>query len=121
MEEAERCDRLAILNEGNLVALGTPTELKSEIGGDVILPVLIDVHRTLVHIAFAGSKLDLLVIHHETAIAHRAIRQDFQVSLGTFHSAQVAAVFFDLVFQSCPGGEPVGHANLFDRGQINYL
>jgi len=37
MEEAERCDRLAIVNEGNLVALGTPAELKSEIGGDVIL------------------------------------------------------------------------------------
>jgi ABC-2 type transport system ATP-binding protein len=37
MEEAERCDRLAILNEGKLVALGTPVELKSEIGGDVIL------------------------------------------------------------------------------------
>lgn len=37
MEEAERCDRLAILHEGNLVALGTPAELKSEIGGDVVL------------------------------------------------------------------------------------
>lgn len=37
MEEAGRCDRLAILNEGKLVALGTPTELKQEIGGDVIL------------------------------------------------------------------------------------
>lgn len=37
MEEAERCDRLAIMNEGNLVALGTAAELKSEIGGDVIL------------------------------------------------------------------------------------
>jgi len=37
MDEAERCDRLAILNEGKLVALGTPTELKQEIGGDVIL------------------------------------------------------------------------------------
>ncbi len=36
MEEAERCDRLAILNEGNLVALGTPEQLKAEIGGDVI-------------------------------------------------------------------------------------
>lgn len=36
MEEAERCDRLAILNEGKLVALGTPTELKREIGGDVV-------------------------------------------------------------------------------------
>ena len=37
MEEAERCDRLAILNQGKLVALGTPTELKQEIGGDVIV------------------------------------------------------------------------------------
>lgn len=37
MEEAERCDRLAILNEGNLVALGTPDALTHEIGGDVIL------------------------------------------------------------------------------------
>lgn len=37
MEEAERCDRLAILSEGKLVALGTPTELKQEIGGDVIV------------------------------------------------------------------------------------
>jgi ABC-2 type transport system ATP-binding protein len=37
MEEAERCDHLAILNEGKLVALGTPAELKQEIGGDVIV------------------------------------------------------------------------------------
>ncbi len=37
MEEAERCDRLAILNGGKLVALGTPSELKQEIGGDVIV------------------------------------------------------------------------------------
>ncbi len=36
MEEAERCGRLAILNHGRIVALGTPAELKSEIGGDVI-------------------------------------------------------------------------------------
>jgi len=37
MEEAERCDRLAILNQGKLVALGTPGDLKREIGGDIIL------------------------------------------------------------------------------------
>src|SRR4029077_15934982 len=37
MEEAERCDRLAILNEGKLVAMGTPNELKQKIGGDRIL------------------------------------------------------------------------------------
>ena len=36
MEEAEKCDRVAILNEGSLVALGTPDALKQQIGGDVI-------------------------------------------------------------------------------------
>lgn len=36
MEEAEKCDRIAILNEGRVVALNTPAALKDEIGGDVI-------------------------------------------------------------------------------------
>jgi ABC-2 type transport system ATP-binding protein len=36
MEEADRCDRLAILDRGELVALSTPRELKESIGGDVI-------------------------------------------------------------------------------------
>jgi ABC-2 type transport system ATP-binding protein len=36
MEEADRCDHVAILNEGSLVASGTPTQLKSTIEGDVI-------------------------------------------------------------------------------------
>ncbi|MCE9591817.1 MAG: ABC transporter ATP-binding protein [Planctomycetes bacterium] len=36
MDEADRCDRLAILSGGKLVAQGTPSELKSRIGGDVV-------------------------------------------------------------------------------------
>ena len=36
MEEAEHCDRLAILNYGELVAFGTPSALKAEIGGDIV-------------------------------------------------------------------------------------
>lgn len=36
MEEAEKCDRLAILNEGKLVALDSPLRLKNQIGGDVV-------------------------------------------------------------------------------------
>jgi ABC-2 type transport system ATP-binding protein len=35
-EEGDRCDRVAIMDEGNVVASGTPNELKAEIGGDVI-------------------------------------------------------------------------------------
>jgi ABC-2 type transport system ATP-binding protein len=42
MEEAERCDRLAIYANGSVVAFGTPAELKSEIGGDVILLEAVD-------------------------------------------------------------------------------
>jgi ABC-2 type transport system ATP-binding protein len=37
MEEAEHCDRLAILNQAQLVGLGSPLQLKSAIGGDVVL------------------------------------------------------------------------------------
>jgi ABC-2 type transport system ATP-binding protein len=36
MEEAERCDRLAILDSGRIVALGTPAELRSSLGGDCL-------------------------------------------------------------------------------------
>jgi ABC-2 type transport system ATP-binding protein len=36
MEEAEKCNRVVILNQGSVVALGTPSELKQQIGGDVI-------------------------------------------------------------------------------------
>ncbi len=37
IEEAERCDRVGILQRGRLVATGTPEELKGRIGGDVVV------------------------------------------------------------------------------------
>jgi ABC-2 type transport system ATP-binding protein len=36
MEEAERCDRLVILDQGAVVSQGTPDELKASIGADVV-------------------------------------------------------------------------------------
>lgn len=36
MEEGDRCDRLALIDRGTVVAEGTPGALKEEIGGDVI-------------------------------------------------------------------------------------
>jgi len=39
MEEAERCDRVGILDQGKLVALGTPAELRGAIAGDVVTVV----------------------------------------------------------------------------------
>jgi ABC-2 type transport system ATP-binding protein len=37
LEEADRCDRLALLHQGAIVAMGSPRELRSRIGGDVVV------------------------------------------------------------------------------------
>jgi ABC-2 type transport system ATP-binding protein len=37
MEDAERCDRVGILHEGKLMALGAPDALKHSIGGDIVV------------------------------------------------------------------------------------
>ena len=36
LDEADRCDRLAILDGGRLIREGTPTDLKAEIGEDIV-------------------------------------------------------------------------------------
>lgn len=36
MDEADRCDRIAILADGKIVAIDTPNALKARIGGDVL-------------------------------------------------------------------------------------
>jgi len=37
MEEAERCDRVALLHQGHLVRVDTPDALKNEVGGDIVV------------------------------------------------------------------------------------
>jgi len=37
LEEADRCDRLILLHQGSIVAQGSPRELRSGIGGDVVV------------------------------------------------------------------------------------
>jgi ABC-2 type transport system ATP-binding protein len=69
MEEAERCDRLAIMNEGNLVALGTPAELKSEIGGDVVL-------LEAAHDAALLAERIRARFHVETTVLERSVRME---------------------------------------------
>lgn len=37
LEEADKCDRLVLLHKGDIVAQGSPAELRSRIGGDVVV------------------------------------------------------------------------------------
>ena len=37
LDEAEHCDRIAIIDHGRIVALGSPEELKRQVGGDVMV------------------------------------------------------------------------------------
>lgn len=36
MEEAENCDRIAVIDHGEVVALGSPDNLKAKVGGDIV-------------------------------------------------------------------------------------
>ena len=71
MEEADQlCDRLAIIDHGRLLALGTPTELKASTGADTIVTVsatgdldaLADVLRGGVHGAQQAARVDGTVV-----------------------------------------------------------
>jgi ABC-2 type transport system ATP-binding protein len=42
MDEAERCDRIAIIDNGRIVAIDTPTALKASVGADTVTIVTAD-------------------------------------------------------------------------------
>ncbi|HET6380747.1 MAG TPA: ATP-binding cassette domain-containing protein [candidate division Zixibacteria bacterium] len=51
MDEAEECDRIAVIDGGRIVALGTPAELKAMVGGDVVTIATGDNARAAAEIA----------------------------------------------------------------------
>ncbi len=53
MEEAEWCDRIAIIDHGRIVALGSPDELKGQVGGDIVVLSTADNARAVDEIAVA--------------------------------------------------------------------
>src|SRR5690349_520325 len=101
MEEAARCDRLAILNEGKLVALGTPAELKQEIGGDVILLDAKDAESLAERIR-ARFNLDAQVLGGEVRLeqenGHRFITDLVEAFPGEIESISVSKPSLEDVF-----------------------
>ncbi len=102
MEEAERCDRLAIMNEGNLVALGTPAELKSEIGGDVILLDAAHDAGLLAERIRARFHVDTTVLENQVRIereaAHRFVTEVVEAFPGEIEAISVNKPALEDVF-----------------------
>jgi ABC-2 type transport system ATP-binding protein len=101
MEEAERCDRLAILNEGNLVALGTPEALTREIGGDVILLEARDPQTLADHIR-NKFHVDATVMDNQVRIeienGHRFVPDVVEAFPGEIQSLSVSKPTLEDVF-----------------------
>jgi len=102
MEEAERCDRLAILNEGNLVALGTPEEMKSEIGGDVVMLDAAHDAEELARLIRARFSLDAVVMEQQVRIeiegGHRFVTDVVEAFPGEIQAISVSKPALEDVF-----------------------
>ncbi len=102
MEEAERCDRLAIMNEGNLVALGTPAELKSEIGGDVVTLDATHDAGVLAERIRARFHVDTTVLENQIRMerqgAHRFVTEVVEAFPGEIEAISVSKPALEDVF-----------------------
>ncbi len=106
LEEAEGCDRVAILDHGKLVAVGTPAELKSGIRGDVIS---LEVTSPEEFSRRAKSKwsLPITVVDSEVRIehptAHRFISDLFEVFPSEIMSVRLRKPTLEDVFVHLTG------------------
>ncbi len=118
LDEAERCDRLAILHRGQIVAAGSPDALKSEIGAEVILletPVPHQIlpqlkQRFAVDATVVGGK-----VRFEHPRGHEFIPQLVETFPGVIQSAMVSKPTLEDVFLHRTGrqfweeGSPPAH------------
>jgi ABC-2 type transport system ATP-binding protein len=111
MDEAERlCDRVAVVDHGKVIAMGTPAELIASLGGQQVIELALEdgvavpdgdlralpgVHR----VAHAGGGIALAVDKlHETLPALLALAQARRASLSRLatHHATLEDVFVNL-------------------------
>ena len=59
MDEAENCDRIAVIDDGRIIALDTPDKLKAMVGGDVLTLASSELERAKAEIA-EHFKLELM-------------------------------------------------------------
>jgi ABC-2 type transport system ATP-binding protein len=105
MDEAENCDRIAIMNDGEIVALDTPDALKAAVGADRIAIRTDDDDAT---VARLSERLGITASIHDGAVTfavpdgERFVPRLFELGLG-IQSVTVARPTLDDVFMRHTG------------------
>jgi ABC-2 type transport system ATP-binding protein len=112
MEEAEKADRVAIINRGVLVACGTPAELKAAIGGEVVELTTDhpEILRNQVRELLGGTPavIDAHTVRVETPAGTEAAGAKLLLHLleafpGTIRSSRIGLPTLEDVFIHCTG------------------
>lgn len=108
MDEAENCDRMVLIFRGTMIAMGTPTQMKTEIMKDVILEIKVPDSEEwapkLISLGYVkecalfGSSIHAVVADTDTAL--KAIEGEFQKDGVTNYSVRRILPSLEDVFVS---------------------
>jgi ABC-2 type transport system ATP-binding protein len=111
MEEAEVADRIALIDAGLIVALGTPRELKARLGGGIVSLATADDARARAWLAENGFKPEpggqrITLIHADpAAVLPEILRQlPVRVERAEVHAPSLEDVFLKLTGRDLEGG-----------------
>ncbi len=116
LDEAERCDRVGILHQGHLVAVGTPNALKAQVGGDVVV-IQSDQPTELQHRIHERFQVDSTVVEGrvrvEIAHGHAFVRDVVDafadaIQAVTFGKPTLEDVFIHLTGHQLSNAGPAG-------------
>src|SRR5262245_53852403 len=92
MDEAEKCDRLGILEKGRLIALDTPERLKNRVGGDVV--VLRTRHAQTLQNEIASRFRETATIVEDTVRIERPNGHEFVAKVVEAFPGKIEAITF---------------------------
>ncbi|MBV8780528.1 MAG: ATP-binding cassette domain-containing protein [Phycisphaerae bacterium] len=107
MDEADRCDRLAIMDHGKLLACDTPSNLKERIGGDVITLTTNDPQRVRDYLRLPEDQIRQFdrTLRFERPRGHEYVPQLIEALPGAIESISVGRPTLEDVFIDLTGHE----------------
>ena len=112
MEEAEVADRIALIDSGRIVALGTPRELKARLGGGIVTLTTEDDARARAWLAEKGFAPEpggqaIMIVHADPAAVLPDLLRNLPVKVqrAEVHEPSLEDVFLKLTGRGLGGGQ----------------